>query len=106
MAKELAFVLVDPYIISKSRTGGVLSRIVSRTGLELVAARMFGPSQELVEEYAQAIRTMKDLEPQEAELIADYVLHKVGPDPKSGKRRRNLLQRLVVMWVRKSLLHK
>ncbi|MCB1070176.1 MAG: nucleoside-diphosphate kinase [Verrucomicrobia bacterium] len=91
MAKELAFVLVDPYIISKSRTGGVLSRIVSRTGLELVAARMFGPSQELVEEYAQAIRTMKDLEPQEAELIADYVLHKVGPDPKSGKRRRNLL---------------
>lgn len=91
MAKELAFVVVDPYIISKSRTGGVLSRITSRTGLELVAARMFGPSAELVGEYAQAIKTLKDLEPLEAELIADYVEHKLGPDPRTGRRRRAML---------------
>jgi len=42
MAKELAFALINPYTIAKSRTGGVIGRFMSRTGLDLVAARMFG----------------------------------------------------------------
>ena len=60
MAKELAFALINPYTIAKSRTGGVIGRFISRTGLELVAARMFGPSRELAERYAQLIREDKD----------------------------------------------
>ena len=36
MASELAFALINPYTIAKSRTGGVLGRLMSRTGLELV----------------------------------------------------------------------
>ena len=43
MATELAFALINPYSIAKSRTGGIIGRFISRTGLELVAARMFGP---------------------------------------------------------------
>ena len=46
MATELAFALINPYTISKSRTGGVIGRLLTRTGLELVAARLFGPSQD------------------------------------------------------------
>jgi len=52
MAEELSYVLVTPYSIRKSRTGGILARLISRTGLDLVAARMFAPSAELVKKYA------------------------------------------------------
>ena len=59
MAEELAYVLITPYTIGKSRTGGVIGRIIGRTGLDLVAARMFGPSRKLVEEYLKAARPDK-----------------------------------------------
>ncbi|TET29421.1 nucleoside-diphosphate kinase [Candidatus Aerophobetes bacterium] len=55
MKKELAYVLINPYTIRKSRTGGVISRLLSWGNLSLVAARMFCPSRELVEEYTDAL---------------------------------------------------
>ena len=57
MVEELSYVLVTPYSIRKSRTGGIIARLISRTGLDLVAARMFAPSAELVEKYAASIVT-------------------------------------------------
>jgi len=89
MPQQLAYVIVTPYSLNKSRTGGIISRLISRTGLELVAARMFAPSAELVKEYAQA--TISASDPQDRriqELIYNYVLQNLGPDPKTGKRRR------------------
>jgi len=74
MAEELSYVLVTPYSIRKSRTGGIIARLISRTGLDLVAARMFAPSPELVEKYASMIVT--DPEPRHRatqELIQKYV---------------------------------
>jgi len=91
MATELAYVLVNPYTISKSRTGGVISRITSRTGLDLVATRMFGPSQELVAKYASIIRTTGDLPNEEAEIIASHVEKNYGPNSRTGKRRRVMM---------------
>lgn len=91
MAVELAYVLVNPYTISKSRTGGVISRITSRTGLELVAARMFGPSRELVEKHVAIMRDPRNEPNEETEIIADHILHNYTPDPASGKRRRVLM---------------
>jgi nucleoside diphosphate kinase len=91
MAKELAFALINPYTIAKSRTGGVIGRFISRTGLDLVAARMFGPSRELAERYAQLIRKDKDSDADERNILADYVLGSYLPDPKTGKRRRVLM---------------
>lgn len=91
MATELAYVLVNPYTISKSRTGGVISRITSRTGLDLVAARMFGPSQELVEKHVAIMRDPQSDPSDDVDIIADHVLHNYGPDPVSGKRRRVLM---------------
>ena len=55
MSHQLAYVIVTPYSLYKSRTGGILSRLISRTGLDLVAMRMFAPSAELVKEYAKTI---------------------------------------------------
>ena len=91
MAKELAFALINPYTIAKSRTGGVIGRFISRTGLELVAARMFGPSRELVERYAQLIREDRDSNEDERNILADYVLHSYMPDPATGQRHRVLM---------------
>jgi len=55
MAKELAYVLINPYTIRKSRTGGVINRLLSWGNVSLTAARMFAPSKELVKEYAEAL---------------------------------------------------
>ena len=91
MASELAFVLINPYTIAKSRTGGVIGRFMSRTGLDLVAARMFSPGQELIEAYADMVNKDKSLSAPVRRLLADYVLCSYAPDPLNGRRRRVLM---------------
>lgn len=94
MAEELAYVLVNPYTLFKSRTGGILSRLLSRTALDLVASRVFAPSKELIDEYVSAIVTETDPQPKQVqELIRQYVLDNYAPDPRTGRRRR------VMSWV-------
>ena len=80
MSKELGYVLVTPYTLRKSRTGGVLGRLLSSTGLDLVAARMFGPSEELVQRYAELIRTHEDVWPEIRELLSEYIERELAPD--------------------------
>ena len=60
MSHQLAYVIVTPYSLYKSRTGGILARLISRTGLELVATRMFAPSPELVQQYSEVIISAND----------------------------------------------
>ena len=55
MSVELAAVWINPYTIEKSRTGGVIARLLSLCSEELVAARMFTPSRELVEKHCRLI---------------------------------------------------
>ena len=89
MSPQLAYVIVTPYSLYKSRTGGILSRLISRTGLDLVAARMFAPSAQLAKEYSEVVVSTND--PQDRriqELIRDYILKNFSPDPKTGRRRR------------------
>ncbi len=88
---ELAFVLINPHTIAKSRTGGVIGRFLSRTGLELIATRMFAPSRELVEEYAQLLRQSSGQEQQARQLLADYVSKSYAPEPALGRRRRVMM---------------
>lgn len=91
MAIELAYVLINPYTISKSRTGGVIARFIGRTDLNLVAARMFGPSKELVEEYSELVRSTDHGTSDASGLIADYITRSYGPSPITGKPRRVML---------------
>lgn len=79
MSKELGYVLITPYTLRKSRTGGVLGRLLSTTGLDLVAARMFGPSRELVTRYSELIRKSEDVWPEIRELLSDYVEREFAP---------------------------
>lgn len=79
MSKELGYVLITPYTLRKSRTGGVLGRLLSRTGLDLVAARMFGPSSELVNRYAEQVRNSSDIWPEIRELLPEYIEREFAP---------------------------
>ena len=92
MARQLAYVIITPYSLHKSRTGGILSRLITRTGMELAGARMFAPSQELVTKYAEATISAND--PQDRriqELIYRYIQQNLAPDPKTGRRRRVMM---------------
>lgn len=79
MSKELGYVLITPYTLRKSRTGGVLGRLLSTTGLDLVAARMFGPGAELVRQYADMIRNNEEIWPEIRELLSDYIEREFAP---------------------------
>ena len=92
MAEQLAYAIITPYSLHKSRTGGILSRLLSRTGLDLVAARMFAPSAELIKTYSDATISAND--PQDRriqELIYQYIVQNLSPDPKTGKLRRVMM---------------
>ena len=92
MAQQLAYVIITPYSLYKSRTGGILSRLITRTGLELASVRMFAPSTELVKQYSQAIISAND--PQDRriqDLIYHYILQNLSPDPKTNRRRRVMM---------------
>jgi nucleoside diphosphate kinase len=92
MSEQLAYVIITPYSLHKSRTGGILSRLITRTGLDMAGARMFAPSQELVQKYSEAIVSAND--PQDRriqELIYEYILKNLAPDPKTGRRRRVMM---------------
>ncbi|MGA2554837.1 MAG: nucleoside-diphosphate kinase [Verrucomicrobiota bacterium] len=92
MAQQLAYVFITPYTLHKSRTGGIIARLITRTGLELAAARMFAPCAELVQRYSEAVVSAAD--PQDRriqELIRDYILANLSPDVKTGRRRRVMM---------------
>ena len=73
--EQLSYVIVTPYSMRKSRTGGIIARLISRTGLDLVSSRMFAPSEELAKRYADTIVTETDPRHRATqELIRDYVL--------------------------------
>jgi nucleoside diphosphate kinase len=75
MPDELSYAIVTPYSMRKSRTGGIVARLISRTGLDVVGARMFAPSEKLTRRYAETIVT--ETEPRHRrtqELLREYVL--------------------------------
>ncbi|HXY60139.1 MAG TPA: nucleoside-diphosphate kinase [Chthoniobacterales bacterium] len=88
--EELAYAIITPYSMRKSRTGGIMSRLISRTGLDLVAARMFAPSEELVRRYSETI--VSETEPDHRatqQLIRAYVKKNFSGE-RQGQRARVL----------------
>jgi nucleoside diphosphate kinase len=88
--EQLAYVAVTPYSMRKSRTGGIVGRLISRTGLDLVGGRMFAPGLELTKRYAETIVTETDPRHRATqELIREYVLNNFTSE-KNGQRPRVL----------------
>lgn len=91
MSSEIAFVLINPYTIRKSRTGGVIGRYLARTDLKLSGARLFGPGHALAEEYAEYLESANRDDPEIGRLVADYVRRNYAPDPQSGRPHRTIM---------------
>src|SRR5271166_4485225 len=92
MAQQLAYVIITPYTLHKSRTGGILARLITRTGLDLAAARMFAPSKSLVQQYSDVIVSAADTQDRRIqELIRDYILRNLAPDPNNQRPRRAMM---------------
>ena len=88
--EELSYAIVTPYSMRKSRTGGIVGRLISRTGLDLVGGRMFAPGAELARRYADTIVTETDPRHRATqELIRDYVLKNFTGE-KNGEHARVL----------------
>src|SRR5207249_10741567 len=72
--QELSYAVVTPYSMRKSRTGGIVARLISRTGLDIVAGRMFAPSAEVVKGYAETIVTEAESRNRaRQQLIGEYL---------------------------------
>ncbi len=53
MTEQLAYALITPYSLYKSRTGGIIGRILANARLEFMAARMYVLSDEFIDAYQQ-----------------------------------------------------
>jgi nucleoside diphosphate kinase len=92
MAEEIAFVVVTPYTISKSRTGAILARLLGRLSSELIATQMFAITQEMADRYATTIRPGASLEDERhRQMIRDYITETFSPLQEGQRRRRALL---------------
>jgi len=90
MNQTLSYALVTPYSIAKSRTGGVIARLLSRMDLELAGAQIITPDEDFVREYAASLRIHEKRYSNSAgELLAEYIERNMGPS--GGRRHRSLL---------------
>jgi hypothetical protein len=82
---SISYVLVTPYTIAKSRTGGLLARLLTRSDLELIGAQMIAPDENFVNKYAEALRHQAAPKPS---FLADYVERNLAPS--DGRRNRSM----------------
>jgi nucleoside diphosphate kinase len=59
MATQLTYALITPAALRKGRTGGVLARLISRSGLELFTGRIFAPSSKLLSGLATTLTSQE-----------------------------------------------
>lgn len=92
MSEQLAYVAITPRSLEKERTGAILARLISRTGLNWVGACMFAPSNELARDYAAVVRTnghsvCKNMR----QALGEYIEQNFAPCPKTGRKKRVLV---------------
>ncbi len=80
-SEELAYALVTPYSLHKSRTGGILARLLW-ANVRLVAARMYAPrpGSRFIKEYCDAIYDPdeRDVPLPYQKLLIDYIIENFG----------------------------
>ncbi|MEM7146118.1 MAG: nucleoside-diphosphate kinase [Verrucomicrobiota bacterium] len=91
--EELAYAIISSHSIVKSRTGNILSRLISRTELELVSGAVFSPSRVLAERYAEMVVAGGDEGDEARRMLSGYLREKFVevPEGEAGARRRVLM---------------
>ena len=55
MDRDLSFLIVTPHALRKGLSGVILSRLLSRTGLELAAAKIMAADEAFAKDFADAL---------------------------------------------------
>jgi nucleoside diphosphate kinase len=83
LAQELTYTLITPYSLSKSRTGAIISRLLTLAeDLELAAVRMYAPSDAFVDRYIATLREM-EMEPKARAAFIRYVDENLRPSTRN-----------------------
>lgn len=91
MEKELAYAIISPYTIRKSRTGAVLSRLLGRISTQLIATQMIALTKEMADLYADSVMPGKAPEDEKLRAaIRSYIRDSMAPSP-NGRRHRSLM---------------
>ncbi|MGR3310978.1 MAG: nucleoside-diphosphate kinase [Candidatus Brocadiales bacterium] len=72
MVDELAYALITPYSLLKSRTGGIFGRLLTLSELDLVGARMYAPSDEFIDKYCSTIEE-QDIKQKWKTALINYI---------------------------------
>jgi nucleoside diphosphate kinase len=88
LAPELTYVLITPHSLSKSRTGSIISRLLTLAeNLDLVAVRMYAPGDEFVDRYVQTIREMP-MDDELKEMFVGYINDNLRPKSQASAGNR------------------
>lgn len=90
MSDQLTYALITPYSLYKSRTGGIIGRLLGSARLELVGARMFTFSDDFVNAYQKVI-CPKGMDPAVEEAWHDYIDRSLRPNNPWGYLPRAML---------------
>ena len=91
MSEQLTYVLITPYSLLKSRTGGIIGRLLSLADLELAGAWMFAPSNEFVDRYCQTITEREDMPEEIREGLLNYLNEYFRASNKLGVPNRTMM---------------
>jgi len=94
MADELTYAMITPYSLLKSRTGGILARLLRLGELELEAVRLYAPSDGFLDEYCHTIEEQA-LDPPTERLLLGYINDNLRPENRAG-----LVSRCLVLLFR------
>jgi nucleoside diphosphate kinase len=90
MAVELAYAMITPYSLHKSRTGGIIGRLLSLSQLDFVGVHMYAPSDTWVDQYLALLRK-SDLGNPVREAFIQYVDENLRRDNPLGLSNRCLV---------------
>lgn len=90
MSDELAYALITPYSLLKSRTGGIIARLLANAEADFVGARMFIFSDGFIDEYHEVV-CGTDTDPAICEAWHKYVDQSLRRDNPWGRVPRCML---------------
>ena len=91
MNGQLTCVFITPYSLLKSRTGGIIGRLLSRSqGLDFVGARMYSPGGEFLERYLATL-DHEDMSEFALNALRRYVHESLPADNRFGITNRTMV---------------
>lgn len=90
MNDQLTCVLITPYSLLKSRTGGIIGRLLSLSrGLDFVGARMYAPSDEFIGRYEETLEH-ESISAFAKDAIKQYLRHSLVKNNRFGISNRTM----------------